>query len=216
MHSVEDLLIAAYQVRLAYTSHDHSVDNVEFLHLDVDDYQVLAFKGTSRNENDGSGGFWALLRDILSDVRFLPRVDNDYGLGRHPAGFLNAAEDLVEYVLNEETDIDPKTPIHLCGHSLGGAVLLIAAPVMIKHGLPVQSIITYGAPNIGKLPEMPGVAITCLRNGRDIVTEVPPFYGDTIEHTAIGQAGGMINDHLLENYILSLSKMVTLKGTRYV
>jgi hypothetical protein len=199
-HSYDEIILAARLSYKAYSHSNHSVDNIEFYHVDIDGAQYLSFKGTSKNE--GFKGWLGLLWDIVSDIRFLPSTDTNYGLGRHPAGFLEAAEDLVEYIFYGDNPIDPTKPTFLAGHSLGGAALLIAAPVLVAHGMEVKSLITFGAPNVGRLPEMRGTDILCLRNGRDLVSDLPPFYGDTYETTHIqGLDRGLIGDHLMQNYI---------------
>lgn len=203
-HTPAELMRDALLCYESYHVHNHVVDNIEFKHSDFLNHQTLAFRGTSRNR--GKRGWLGLLWDIVSDIRFLPRTDTDYGLGRHPAGFLEAAEDIVEYIHFDDNPIDPYKPTHLTGHSMGGAVLLIAAPVLMAHGMNIESVTTFGAPNVGALPELPGVKISCIKNGRDIVTSVPPFYGDSYETTVIGiEEKGFIEDHYLMSYIEAIT-----------
>lgn len=207
-HNWREVYGSALAVQQSYVHCNHRVDAVDFLCVDHGDRQVLAFKGTSPNR--GRWGLLSLLWDILSDVRFFPRTDRDYGLGTHPAGFLECAEDLVEYIFCEDNDIDCYKPTHLCGHSLGGAALLIAAPVMIAHGMDIKSIITFGAPNVGKLPRLPGVKVSCFRNGKDFITSLPPFYGDSYDTIQLrGNAGGAIKDHRINSYVDTIHRFKT-------
>ena len=205
-HSYKEVITAAIMVRQAYRFTDHHVNNVDFRHYDFEDEQHLVFKGTSKNA--GRFGSFALFWDIVSGLRFIPRTDDDYDLGRHPAGFLEAAESFIEYILFKETGIDPNKPLTLCGHSMGGAVLLIAAPVMAAHGMNVKSVITFGSPNVGGLPEVPGLKVTCLKNGWDVVTSLPPFYKDSYKTIRIGKGKkGLIADHRLDSYIDSIKQL---------
>jgi predicted lipase len=44
---------------------------------------------------------------------------------------------------------DRQQPIYITGHSLGGALAILAAAQLVQAGHPVQGVYTYGAPRVG-------------------------------------------------------------------
>lgn len=205
-HTRDELLNAAYQVTYSYYVHNHDSGVIEFLHREEEDRHCISIKGTAPNR--GTWGWTAWLVDLLTDIRFFPAYDKVYGMGWVPSGFLDAAEQFTRYFLKNRKTFCNGKPIWLMGHSLGGAVLLIAAPVMYQRGLFIESAITFGAPNVGKIKSFPEeIRCSFLKNGKDIFTEVPTFYGDKYTTTKIGEETGFFSDHNMNSYIRSIRNL---------
>lgn len=74
------------------------------------------------------------------------------GVGaRFHRGFLEALDAMwAPFVAAvEEEYTKAERPIWVCGHSLGGALALLAAWRMERNALPVQQVYTFGAPMVG-------------------------------------------------------------------
>jgi Lipase (class 3) len=134
---------------------------------------LLAFRGTS------NPGQW------LRDVRFIP-WSHPWGLVHR--GFLDGINALETEL--QEFDAIAKDAEHvwITGHSLGGALAVIAAARSKMKGIS-PSLYTYGQPRVGFgnfadrfAIELPGRLIRFV-NQSDIVTRVPP--GLLYRHTGI-------------------------------
>lgn len=182
----------------AYTQKPNIKDgNIEgLLRGGVDDSISISFRGTAKNGNSS----WSLIRDIITDVRFLPR--NDPNLGTIPRGFYTGALRICD---NIERETRSTTPIHLSGHSLGGVIALIVGAMLVNRGYKVASIRTFGAPKSGKLEVLKDTDIKCYRHGSDIVPALPPFY-DHFKPIRIGKEGGIISDHSMSGYYKEVHK----------
>ena len=107
-----------------------------------DDCTVIAFRGT------------ASLRDWLTDAEF-PLRPLPGSPGRVHAGFLTAIDsilpDLLAFLAPPKAQSpEPKaSPVFLTGHSLGGALAVLAAWYLQAQGLPVHSVYTFGQPRVG-------------------------------------------------------------------
>jgi len=147
--------------------------NIQGFWCAAGDVALLSFRGTSNPAQ------W------LRDARFFP-VPHPWG--RVHVGFIDG-------IANVETDLAQFDPIacgakHLwiTGHSLGGALALIAAARLKMKGFSA-SIYTYGQPRVGLgefadrfAIELPGRLYRFV-NQSDIVTRVPP--GLLYQHTGI-------------------------------
>jgi Lipase (class 3) len=138
--------------------------NVQGFFCSAPSVALLAFRGTS------NPGQW------LRDVRFIP-WSHPWGLVHR--GFLDGIN-AVETDL-QEFDLIAKDAEHvwITGHSLGGALALIAAARSKMKGVS-PSLYTYGQPRVGFgnfadrfAIELPGRLIRFV-NQSDIVTRVPP------------------------------------------
>ncbi len=129
------------------------------------DAVLVSFRGTE------SVGDW------LADLRVLS-VDQPYGTVHR--GFL-AAFRLVAERLDAILDRLGNRPILITGHSLGGALAVIAAAEWAQRR-PVAMVYTYGQPAVGKgrfaefMRDAYGERYVRIVNDDDIVTRVPPTY----------------------------------------
>lgn len=162
-----------------------SVDNTQAW-LGVDqDHVVVAFRGTeSPTSLDG-------LKDVLltdaMNLLVVPegRLGHDLaaaGVGaRFHKGFVDAITEiwppLVTAVEGEVTKRD--RPVWLTGHSLGGALALLAAWLLKRRFIAVEEVSTFGAPMIGNAAareafnrEFAG-RVHRYVNGRDPVPKLP-------------------------------------------
>lgn len=132
---------------------------------DGNDFVVLAIRGTSS------------LRDWKSNVK-TDLVPNELGEGtKHPGsvhrGFQEAymaAADQIDALLDEAGDL----PLFVCGHSLGGAVAVMAT--MAQHRDNLAACYTFGAPRVGNYAFNDAFRTPIYRvvNSFDPVPMVPP------------------------------------------
>jgi len=162
-----------------------SVDNTQaWLGVD-DDHVVVAFRGTeSPTSIDG-------LKDILltdaMNLLVLPegRLGHDLaaaGVGaRFHKGFVDALGEVwPPLVAAIEAELATRDrPVWLTGHSLGGALALLAAWLLKRRFIAVEEVTTFGAPMIGNAAareafnrEFAG-RIHRYVNGRDPVPKLP-------------------------------------------
>lgn len=132
------------------------------------DFALVSFRGTEKK-----------LRDWLIDLNAVG-INRDYG--RVHRGFWFAFQSVAKLL---ETEINKLgTPkLVLTGHSLGGALALIAAAEWLHAGkYEVQSMYTYGQPAVGKtafvtfLQDKMGGRYHRFVNDDDIVPMIPPTY----------------------------------------
>ena len=132
---------------------------------------VVAFRGTERD-----------YRDILTDMDFWPDPVGDMG-GTVHGGFLAAYKGVAPVIKAILRDL-PRKPIYLTGHSLGGALAVLAAADLAGPlNVPGRRIevYTYGAPRVGDRAFLRGMRdfthadVYRHTNTADIVPWVPPF-----------------------------------------
>jgi hypothetical protein len=198
------VLMALKRVERTYVKNDFAICNIEYNVEKGVLGRTYSVKGTAYNP--GSLGFFALAHDILSDIRFIPCKSVHLG-SWHPRGFLYAGECLAQRIAYECT---PNDSISLEGHSLGAAACLIAGAILKKQGYKVECIVTFGAPRVGKLPDLKGVEVFSFKNGLDFVTTVPFGFGRSEELIHIGKKGMRpVRDHMLKHYEKSLIEKAT-------
>ena len=176
---------AAFQEKLGLTARLFSVDNTQAW-LGVSDANVVvAFRGTeSATTLDG-------LKDILltdaMNLLVVPegRLGHDLsaaGVGaRFHKGFVEAIAEIWEPLaaaVEAELQADDR-PLWITGHSLGGALALLAAWLFKRRFVPVHEVCTFGAPRIGNREacaafdrEFTGRIFRYV-NGRDPVPKLP-------------------------------------------
>jgi triacylglycerol lipase len=155
---------------------DPTVDVVRF--YDVDDTQaylltmeaaaVVAFRGTQPDD----------LKDWLTDADVVLTAGP---LGMVHTGFLKALNDVwVQVVSDVRATGTRDLPLYFTGHSLGGALAVLATAKMLQMNLPVAGVYTFGQPRVGD-------GVFCRNydsdfenntfrfvNNLDIVPRVPP------------------------------------------
>jgi len=162
---------------------------------DHDGLTVISFRGTVPED-------W---EDWFRDLAAWPRRDHPR-LGPCHDGFLSGAEAILPQLAPVLT---PSRPFALTGHSLGGALAIATAALLIDNGLTPARLTTFGAPRVGMalgplLAPIPGCR---FRHGDDPVPEVPswPYLNDR-PWTTIGRPSPIpIDDHMIAGYLAALS-----------
>jgi triacylglycerol lipase len=91
---------------------------------------------------------WVILRgtanmpNIFDDLEFVGRGEHELGINVH-AGFDRSLQECLPWVL---AHIDPKRPVRVTGHSLGGAVAALLVATLDHRGYVDVSAITFGQP----------------------------------------------------------------------
>lgn len=162
-----------------------SVDNTQVYVGQNAESIVVAFRGSETpNSLDG---FKDWLLTNARNFLVLPegRIGTDFaaaGVGaRFHRGFMSALAEIwdpLQAAVNEAIR-ERERPIWITGHSLGGALALLAAWRFHQHFLPVYRICTFGAPMIGNdaaaeayLREFPGKIIRYVDHS-DMVPRLP-------------------------------------------
>ncbi len=131
---------------------------------------IVAFRGTEPTH----------LRDLLADAQF-HKVQGPFGQVHR--GFLHAFELVKDDMTNAIQRFRDKTrpqSLWCTGHSLGGALAVVAAAQLSVDGHKVNGLYTFGQPRVGD----ESFANECVRrlagqhyrfvNNNDTVTRVPP------------------------------------------
>ncbi len=137
--------------------------------LESAERSVIAFRGTA------SALDWmtnAMARQV--DYRFVE------GGGRTHQGMTDIYASLRTRLFAAVWSLPTDKPLYLTGHSLGGALAVLAAPDLAANAGIVPSVYTYGAPRVGNwrfmllfnklIPEA-----YRWQNAYDLVTHVPPI-----------------------------------------
>ena len=126
---------------------------------------VVAFRGS------------ITVQDWLRDFFFAPiAVRKHPQLGRCHAGFLDAAESILDAVLQELARSSAALPVFVTGHSLSGALAVGVGALLKLAGRLPAAIVTFGAPRFGM-----AAFVACLKDvpvrqyvrGNDPVPLVP-------------------------------------------
>lgn len=128
---------------------------------------VVAFRGTTKN------GF-----DIVRDIRFFPWWNHRTGFC--PAGFLKGVMDVIDEIILTVGQAAKQGKLILIGHSLGGAMALIAAAWFVALNCIPAAVVVFEPARPGwfklwrlieKIPR-----VTWYQNGNDRVPRLPPVY----------------------------------------
>ncbi len=134
---------------------------------------VVAFRGTEPIKAD----------DWLSDVNYHQRELSMEVPGLVHGGFANALGEIADDMLAAVTELDRSASrrIFVTGHSLGGALAVLAAALIrFGAGREVAGVFTYGQPRVGDpafsagFDDALGEATFRYVNDLDIVPHVPP------------------------------------------
>jgi hypothetical protein len=146
---------AKFRDELGLEARLFSVGNTQAYVATNDDHIVVAFRGTEAPTSLEGIKDW-LLTDA-ADLLIVPegRLGTDLaaaGVGaRFHQGFVNAIAEIWDPVY-EAVDREMRAaerPLWITGHSLGGALALIAAWLFLRRMIAVHQIYTYGGPMIG-------------------------------------------------------------------
>lgn len=154
---------ASSRLGLKTLSFKHQVTRTRGFLGVCDTHAVLAFRGTDP----------VTLPSWVTDVvaKLVERADYE---GRVHHGFssvLRRTWSKVETILHE---VQGK-PLFVTGHSMGGALSVLAASRLAKMGRPPVAVYTFGSPRVGDLTFCAGYALPTYRvvNALDIVPEMP-------------------------------------------
>lgn len=137
---------------------------------------VLAFRGTQIfKPGDSLSKFRAIAQDYWTDARIERRPVSD-GAWVH-AGFADSARELMDRLQGSDLLAAPKR-WWLAGHSLGGALAVLAAERLSSvPGHRVAAVITYGQPRVGNdrhVARLQHLPICRVVHGCDAVPSLPP------------------------------------------
>lgn len=209
---------ALSRIKEVYEKHEARSSNIEFSVQVEGGLTIYSVKGTSKNREGLTR--LSLVRDIVSDIRFLPRRSQEMKTW-HPGGFRDAGEALANEVSSNHFKTDR---IQFEGHSLGAAAAIIAADILKKRRYNVERIIGFGSPKTGKVAHAATIEHYLFKYGRDVVTTVPPFYWSlpvinipslkgrptgflNKAKDLLGAPKDSIDEHSLDEYIAAFSLM---------
>ncbi len=147
--------VGPFQEQLGLEAKLFSVGNTQAWVGTNADHVVVAFRGTEAPTSIEGLKDW-LLSDAMN-LLVLPegRLGTDFAAAgvkaRFHLGFMNALADIWDPV-HAAVDAELKKeerPLWITGHSLGGALAMLAAWVFKRRFINVHQIYTYGAPMIG-------------------------------------------------------------------
>jgi hypothetical protein len=160
--------------------------------------------------------------DWINNFRFLaipkkPYKDMSEGIWFCHRGFFNVFKSIEPHIIDDILDPEIDT-IDIVGYSHGGALAQLCYEY-VKFHRPDVAVTGYGfgAPRVfwgiaSKAVKTRFEGFKVVRNGKDIVTHLPPkIFGyrhicDVIEIGTVATSKGLINDHREENYIESLEE----------
>jgi len=123
---------------IAYDQHTYSSGDVEVFHEIKGGIHFFAIRGTEAADFFSGRGFI----DVIRDLRVWPRK---IGNTKAHAGFVKGYKEIEQYILTILAK--DKRPIVLTGHSMGGAIALIAGYSIQKSmGGRLLDVVTFGAP----------------------------------------------------------------------
>ncbi len=162
-------------IRAAYQA-DASVTDIEFYSerdtqaflLATKQFVLVAFRGTQPDQL----GDWLTDGDVVQTAG---------PLGMVHSGFLEALNDVwAEIVTDTQSPDNRNLPLYFTGHSLGGALAVLATAKMLQMNLAVAATYTFGQPRVGDSvfcrnyeADFPKKTYRFVNN-LDIVPRVPP------------------------------------------
>lgn len=104
---------------------------------------VISFRGTASADNVGTD---------LNGIQVAPKGYPNCVSCKVHDGFLDAYKSVRPFVtsnLQNLMNLHKKASVYITGHSLGGAVAVLAAVDLNQMGIPIQAIYTFGQPRVG-------------------------------------------------------------------
>jgi pimeloyl-ACP methyl ester carboxylesterase len=158
-----------------------SIADTEAMVAETDKFVVVAFRGTSSRAH--------LKTDIQARLN-VARVAVDGRCVRVHAGFYAAFRKIEAKLREVLTAQDEAKAVYLTGHSLGGALALVAAAAFggnDKLGDRIAAVYTFGAPRVGgaDFPNLVKAPHYRVVNSGDVVPLVPPNWLMGYVHTGM-------------------------------
>jgi triacylglycerol lipase len=158
-----------------------SIADTEAMVAETDKFVVVAFRGTSSRAH--------LKTDIQARLN-VARVAVDGRCVRVHAGFYAAFSKIESKLREVLTARDEAKAVYLTGHSLGGALALVAAAAFggnDKLGDRIAAVYTFGAPRVGgaDFPNLVKAPHYRVVNSGDVVPLVPPNWLTGYVHTGM-------------------------------
>ncbi len=156
-----------------------AIGETEAMVAETDKFVVVAFRGTASRS------------DIRTDIQArlnVARVAVDGRPVRVHSGFYCAFRKVEAKLRDLLLALDPDKAIYLTGHSLGGALALVAAAAFggnDRLGDRIAAVYTYGAPRVGgrDFPDVVKAPHYRVVNSGDVVPLVPPNWLTGYVHT---------------------------------
>ena len=158
-----------------------SIADTEAMVAETDKFVVVAFRGTSSRAQ--------LMTDMQARLN-VARVAVDGRCVRVHAGFYAAFRKIEAKLREVLTAQDEAKAVYLTGHSLGGALALVAAAAFggnDKLGDRIAAVYTFGAPRVGgaDFPNLVKAPHYRVVNSGDVVPLVPPNWLTGYVHTGM-------------------------------
>jgi hypothetical protein len=155
-----------------------AIDDTEAMVAETDKFIVVAFRGTTTRTD--------LRTDVQARLNF-ERIAIEGRPVKVHSGFY-AAFRKVEAQLHELLAASEDKPIYLTGHSLGGALALVAAAAFggdDELGDRIAAVYTFGAPRVGgaDFPNIVKAPHYRVVNSGDVVPLIPPNWLTGYVHT---------------------------------
>lgn len=122
--------------RWSYERQTGESDEVEYMHILDDDYNVFVVRGTEADKLFGSG-FVDMLRNFAIWKKGTKGVDGHAGFAQ---GWDAVSDDIKKIIAK-----NPSRPIVLSGHSAGGSILSLGTIDLLLRGYNVVQLVTFGA-----------------------------------------------------------------------
>jgi pimeloyl-ACP methyl ester carboxylesterase len=150
-----------------------------------DNTVLIAFRGTQPDD----------AADFATDIDVLPQPW-EFGQGEVHIGFAEAYSGIHKELKSWLESLSSKGNVIVIGHSLGGAIAVLAAAA-----LKPTALITFGCPRVGNTVfcnSLNGVATQQFVNCCDIIARIPPRnfldYDDVCSPTYIDHSGAILSD----------------------
>ncbi len=151
----ESKAVALFREQLGLTAKLLSVNNTQVYVAQDDGAIVVAFRGSQAPTTLDGLKDWLLTN--ANNYLIIPegQIGTDFaaaGVGaRFHRGFMEALHDIWEPLLQEVNRAVEAgdRPLWVTGHSLGGALALLAAWRLLRNFIPVHAVVTFGAPMVG-------------------------------------------------------------------
>ena len=156
-------------------------------------FAIVAFRGTELSPRKDKNGFAPVVADLKADLD-IRLVDHEDGGCIH-RGFRDALDEVWPALSAHLRDLRERgTPVWMAGHSLGGAVAVLAAA---RHR-DVAGVYTYGTPRVGDRAFVESFPVPVWRfvNNNDVVPHLPPIPYRSIGALRYIDSDGMLHEKI--------------------